>query len=540
MMSIRRRTFPIVLALILVLSVFGAFEITGAQGINDPKLAPFDPPVTMAFGWNESSTVKYGDGESMTDNRWITKYREELGINIEFAWYAPTEQYWDKVNVVIATGDIPDVMKVNAVQLAKLVDSDLVADDLQAVFDEYVTPTQLLDYQNVGTTETFNAATFDGKLRAIPFTYSAPGQGVQCMVYRRDWLDAIGALPAKTFDELLEIYDQWADMDFDGDGVANTVMYFADNTLGSLKRLSWCFGAYPEFWLERDGALVYGSVVPEVKDALIRFNDMYAKGYLDPEFVVKDGAKASELFTQNRIGTIVDLAAPGGAANLIQSVEGAEYDCYPLPTATDGPAKPIMPSSGNEFYAVSKSFAYPEALIKMFCYQTEAFYGPDSTKEFYTEYCQDFTTGLAPFGWGPWFNVSVEKNYRSYTKYKNGEFDTLNPEQEWIWDSVEAYANGDKNAWWMARFFDINKGGHYLVLDSTLASGDYLLDAFYGAPLESMVEYKTEVDRIFDEMMTKIITGDAPIDDFDKYVDQMNRAGLATITEDVNAWYQSR
>jgi len=37
----------------------------------DDPLAPYKTPVVMNWGWGESPTVKYGEGESMTDNRWI-------------------------------------------------------------------------------------------------------------------------------------------------------------------------------------------------------------------------------------------------------------------------------------------------------------------------------------------------------------------------------------------------------------------------------------------------------------------------------------
>ena len=175
----------------------------------------------------------------------------------------------------------------------------------------------------------------------------------------------------------------------------------------------------------------------------------------------------------------------------------------------------------------------------MFCYMTELSYGEQATKDFYIEYNQNYDTGLSPFTWGPWFNISVEKNYRSYNKFKNNEdYDTMNPEEQWIFDTMgKYYEGGDTNQWWMARFFDTNVGGHYLVLDDTLAGGNYLLDGFYGAPLESIVEYKSIVDRLFEEMCVKIIMGDEPVDSFDNYIAQMNQAGLQTMTEDVNAWY---
>jgi len=98
------------------------------------------------------------------------------------------------------------------------------------------------------------------------------------------------------------------------------------------------------------------------------------------------------------------------------------------------------------------------------------------------------------------------------------------------------FVDGDKSQWWMARFFDTNKGGSYPVLDYHLETGTWMLDAFYGAALQSMVEYQAEVNRIFDEMVVKIIIGDEPLDSFDKYVDQMMKAGLEKITADVNEW----
>ena len=530
------RVLTILMCLMLISTMTAMAE---APLTLEEQLAPYNPPIVLSIGHSEGANVKYGDGESKTDNRWITKFKEDLGIDLQYAWIAPGDQYGEKVNIIIASGDLPDMMKVNSVQLAKCVENELVMTDLKPLFDKYVTETQLLDYQTLGTEQTFAAATYDGKLAAIPNTFSAPGQGVNTISLRRDWLAAVNAEVPKTFDELMDLFELWRTQDFDGNGKDDTFGFYANRSLDSLKNLAWCFGAYPNYWVNVDGQLVYGSAMPQMKDALVRFHEMYEKGYIDPEFAVKDGAKANELFTQNRIGATSELAQPGGANDLVKAVEGSEYDCYALPTATDQPVKTMMASFGNDFYAIRKDYEYPEAVIKMFCYMTELSYGKDATYDFYIEYNQNYDTGLAPFTWGPWFNISVEKNYRSYNKFKNNEdYNTMNPEEQWIYDTmVKYYEGGDANQWWMARFFDTNVGGHYLVLDETLASGNYLLDAFYGAPLQSIVEYKGIVDRLFEEMCVKIIMGDEPVDSFENYVAQMNQAGLETMTADVNAWY---
>ena len=67
----------------------------------------------------------------------------------------------------------------------------------------------------------------------------------------------------------------------------------------------------------------------------------------------------------------------------------------------------------------------------------------------------------------------------------------------------------------MARFFLPVEDNHYAVLDEMLAEETYIMDAFYGPPLESMVESKALVDQIFMDMAIKIIMGEDTVEEFD-------------------------
>lgn len=176
----------------------------------------------------------------------------------------------------------------------------------------------------------------------------------------------------------------------------------------------------------------------------------------------------------------------------------------------------------------------------MISYLAEETYGPAATGEFYVEYIQDYDTGFAPFTWGPWFCISVEKNYNTYKKLKaNTPFNQLNAEEQWISDTIDKWKAGDAKQWWMAKFF-YPETSHYRILDGVLADNLYFSDVFYGAPLPSMVEMKSLVDRIFIEMAIKMIMGEESLDAFDDYVKEMNSSGLTQITRDVNAWAANR
>ena len=51
-----------------------------------------------------------------------------------------------------------------------------------------------------------------------------------------------------------------------------------------------CFaarGAFPMNWIEKDGQVVYGSVQPEMKQALAELSAMYKEGLIDKQFAVR-------------------------------------------------------------------------------------------------------------------------------------------------------------------------------------------------------------------------------------------------------------
>ena len=60
-----------------------------------------------------------------------------------------------------------------------------------------------------------------------------------------------------------------------------------------------------------------------------------------------------------------------------------------------------------------------------------------------------------------------------------------------------------------------------------------------GAPTETMTEKLSTLETMRDEVYTKIIIGEASIDEFDTFVEDFNKLGGSDMTAEVNEWYSS-
>ena len=63
------------------------------------------------------------------DSNYIVRYLEKnLNVDYQYAFSVDTSTYTTKVNMAIASGDIPDVMNVSYTQLVQLVEADALED----------------------------------------------------------------------------------------------------------------------------------------------------------------------------------------------------------------------------------------------------------------------------------------------------------------------------------------------------------------------------------------------------------------------------
>jgi len=296
---------------------------------DEPSLSKYNPPIEITFVREISDgledTIKGLSGETLYDNRWSRLYEQVLGIDIEYAWTARSEQYFKKLDIMLASGNISDIVKVNAQQLRQLSNAGLIQDLTQA-YDEYASPL-LKEIQYQEGSGTLESGMIDGKLMGIPETDSSIEKAMFIWI-RTDWLERLNMKPPQTMNDLLAISKAFTHSDPDGNGENDTyglaVTYYLWDPIMSVTGFMAGYGAYPGIWLQDDtGKLVYGGIQPEVKHALKVLQDMYRNGQLDSDFAFKNGSRVKLDIADGKIGM---MYGEQWGSFVVQSSRSSELD----------------------------------------------------------------------------------------------------------------------------------------------------------------------------------------------------------------------
>ncbi|MGZ7441124.1 extracellular solute-binding protein [Paenibacillus sp. TH7-28] len=519
---------------------------------DDGPLGKYDPAIEVSFVRDLSDVVENNvlgvlKGETIDNNRWTQLYEDELGIRIKYDWVvkgSPTsDQYLQKINVTLASGDLPDVIPVNATQLKQLADSDQI-EDMTELYEKYASPFTKKVLSEEGTS-VFDAATFDGKLMAVPQLESSMERAMYIWI-RTDWLDKLGLKPPKTMADVLAISKAFTEGDPDGNGKKDTFGLGVTKDLWGgamgLEGFMAGYDAYPNIWVEdASGKLVFGSTQPEVKKALQVLQDMAKNGQIDQEFGVKDGGKVSEQISAGKIGMEY-----GEQWNSIWPLQlnrdndpNAQWQAFPIVSESGETPKVPLKFSTTRFFAVKKGAAHPEAVIKMFNLHLEKNWGETA------EFDKYFAPPEAESVWqlSPVTPYPVKKNVDAFRAIdaarKAGDFSTLTGEAKTIQEKLEAYASGSSEGfalWGWERIY--GEAGSMGIADQYDKNNQFLREKFVGAPTPTMVERKATLEKLQNEVFVKIILGD-PIDKFDQFVADWKKLGGDQITQEVNEWYET-
>lgn len=342
---------------------------TGADANTDK----YDPAISLSFIGQlndqfEKTTLV--EGITLEDNLWTDLYEERLGIDITYDWIAKSpDEYSQKLNLSLSSGNIPDIMKVDALQLQQCVKAGIIQ-PLDGLLEKYGSD-RLKDMFNTYDFDPFIATQYDGQTYALPYMWAISDNPSSILWLRADWMKNLNIDPPQTIDDLMEISRRFTHEDPDGNGADDTYGFALNSGFfeapGGLEGIFEAYGLYPKTWLEQNGELVYGSIQPGVKEVLGKIADLYADGQLDPEFYVKTMDKVTQDMAANKLGIMY-----GQMWNAIWPLtdsrvndENVDWAPYLLP-GEDGPIKKLKANSGIDgYYVVSKDCENPEALIKM-------------------------------------------------------------------------------------------------------------------------------------------------------------------------------
>lgn len=503
---------------------------------NGDLLAKYNPPIEITAWRYLNPSIKFENGDTIDNNIYTKAYLDQLGIKLNYKWVTSQDQFEQKLNISVASGDLPDIMWLNNKQLTSLTENDMLY-DLTNLFKTN-TSQQTKDIMLQDETS-FNTAKIGGKLMAMPYTGSAI-DSLHVMYLRQDWLKKLGLAEPKTMQDVLAIADAFGKKDPDGNGKNDTyglalLKDFLTESHGSAIGFFAGYHAYPKRWVkDSSGKLVYGSTLPEVKTALKQLQDMYKNDLIDKEFGVKDRAKIIESIGSGKIGLeFASMSSPLGVLQAnIDNDPNADWKPYAIPSIDNKPAAPIAKMPVSLYYGVNKNSKHPEALMKLIEFCTKGYTNQDGNNDYGTN-----KNGIPVYMYAVAGYEPAKKNLNAHINVMNAlntkDASKLSTEENGYYSKIVDFRNGNKKNWGVEHVFGTPSS--FDVINQYVESKNMIYDAFYGAPTATMVEKNSTLDKMEVEVFTKIIMGQS-IDTFDKFVEDWEKLGGDQITKEVNDW----
>lgn len=509
----------------------------GAWRNTDPY-SPFPDKVTVVLvkGGQDAASM-LPEGETIEDNRALKYIEDTLNLDITFSWIVPSDTYGDKLNLSIADNEIPDMMIVDSVQLQQLAAADAI-EDLTPYIEKYANADLLENYsQTEGVA--LEAATIDGKIMGIPNVQ--PQADAPIMVFvRQDWLDKLGLEGPKTLDDIEALARAFIEQDPDGNGEADT--YGLTGTLNPVMVPSNLHGfdavfnsylAFPTLFYRNDaGEIVYGSVQPEMKDALARLAEWYAEGLIDPEFATKDTGKSNEIIAGGKGGIMFGpWWIPWWPLNdSVTNDPNADWQPY-LIEDKDGGYTYSMGGYTYSYVVVKKGFSHPEAALKILNIQNDLSYGLNGAPQFYPNFNEIWTL-LFPIPFLIEQPYVVERMGTEYQAALDGSMDPTTFSEamkiEYAQIQADIAAPRSEVANWSVRMARLDA--------ALLLAGGYdevRTDPFAARILTDDLNYPS-LKKMEEEMILQIITGAKPLDAFDQFVTDWYAAGGQELLDKMN------
>jgi ABC-type sugar transport system, periplasmic component len=502
------------------------------DGEVDYAFGAYSEPITIHTVRAEYSSAQFPEGDDMSNNVWTRAYKERFNIEVVTDWV--TDEYDTKLNLAISSNQLPDVFHVNATQLQQLIEADMIM-DLTEIFDKYASD-RVKGYMEADVSS-YESGKKDGKLYGIPQLHWGFIDQPDFIWIRNDWKEELGLPDPKTMDDIKNIALKFKEA-YGGYGIA------VDQTLDYLNLLAIGWGAHPDMWIPGDdGKLVYGSVQPEMKDALAAWAEWFKLGIIDPEFPIKDFSAMNSGIVSGKAGVQPYYQWWGynpGVDTVTNQGKDAVFYPYLIPTVDGQTATQSVFFANGAYTVVNKHSKHPEAAIKLlnfYAYILDEGAGKETPETLSAMLDKDIAHVTGAFK-----IINPMTDYEQFERVSEAlqTNDTSAFTTSGMWQKYNNSVEFIKNATPAATGDYLQQGSPkpaYGLAKSILDNEQYIKTAMWGAPPKELVKYGSTLDDILTEGFTKIIMGSESIDYFDTIVKNWHAAGGEEATAAVNAMY---
>jgi putative aldouronate transport system substrate-binding protein len=441
----------------------------------------------------------------------------EKKFNVKFNYWFVDDQKWDDVlNVKLASGEMPDVLRIkNRNNVEKYVKQGVLAELPEASIRKSAPNYAKIADKYDKTGAVWNALKSNGK--NYGFTNIAlNGSYPTVVAWRGDWLKNVGITKTpETLQEFETAIYKFRNEDPDKNGKKDTYG-MSNNIMGAI------FGAFgitdPRGLgtILKDGKVVYTFTQPEAKEALAYLQKWYKDGVIDPEFVTgenKGGYWAlSHALINGRIGVTGSISfyhvnpplydGDPGSQNYqeIKKVNpNAEIICGKPPVGPNGKSGTFQSGVLGESVGITTKGAKDPRITETVLKMLDALYSDD----------MDYAA-LNSYG----------KKDVDYNITKDGIYNLL------IKTPAEARKKGLFVYTFGAQNPDITKKFNpplYAYADKVANFTGYV--GLTIPPTETVTKNTETLNKIVTEACINIITGAKPVDSLDEYVKQFKSNG---------------
>ncbi len=375
----------LLLPALLIVSLLG---LSACGGDDEPEVDESGKSIIRIFmnGGNEY------DGRKK-DSVWL-KIEEEANVSLKIEGATHNSDYYQTLNPMINTGDIPDVIFTVPSSSGKAY-NNWIEQDLFWNIDELIAekPGEYPYIEALLNSDQYKNITYgEGAHTMIPYITSNSGWGIY---YRTDWLINVGytevngegqvvAKTPKTIEEFQEVLKLFTENDPDKNGKKDTYGISPYGETFYLNPLYHAFGVTPDYDLDSNDKATYMYLQPEFKEFLSWFNKMYQNGYVDPQFATNKDNADREKFYKGQVGILITNAENHvtWVANAFESANGKDnltFGDAPMGTKTLGKEGAQGFSDWGGWwggYSISKDCKDPHAALRLFNY----LYSPEGLK----------------------------------------------------------------------------------------------------------------------------------------------------------------
>ncbi|MDF2670558.1 MAG: transporter substrate-binding protein [Paenibacillus sp.] len=522
----RGAVFLMIAAMLSVLTV----GCTSGGGETEPSVGPGDGSSAKPQG---TASPAAGNQYPATLTNWIpidpdaaatmknlneTALYKELekrtGTKVEFMNPALAAA-GDQFNLLLASGDLPDVIQYYWNQVARGPDNAIKEKTiirLNELIDSHAPNLSKLlkehpEYRKLITTD-------EGNIYEIPYLNGDSAARVYLGInIRKDWLDKLKLQMPTTIDEWHTVLKAFKEQDPNGNGKQDEIPFLLNT--GFLENWSGAWGIGVGFYQDK-GKVKYGPIEPKFKELLTTIRQWYMEGLIDKDYAATDDklrdAKVAnhllgtfEVYVASGLGRYMDLVKPQFPA--------FELAGAPFPVMNKGDVSKFG-TKGSPFAgfgaAISSKNKNPEATVRWLDYA----FGPEGHML---------------------YNFGVEG--QSYTKVdgypKFTDQIMKNPNKLSVSQALLQYAVS-------------NSVGTYLLdgrVTEQLASmpqqkqakqawgeatGENLLPLLSPTQQEStkLSSIMNDITTYYSEMINKFIMGTEPLDKFDQFVSTIKGMGI--------------